>query len=104
MINQHNDFQNEQHWRLLVLILKNIAEDKGITQQQIAAETGLHQSSVSRFFQAKFKPGLDVFLTIAKAVKVNFFFEDQESITDLNIIFEKAMEQLGRRPDRLPKN
>lgn len=91
-------------WKLLVLILKNIAEDKGITQQQIADDTGLHQSSVARFFQAKFKPNLEVFLKIAKSVKVNFFFEDKESKTDLNVIFEKAMEQLGRRPDKFPKN
>lgn len=99
----HSSRENE-HWQLLVLILKNIAEEKGITQQQIADETGLHQSSVARFFQAKFKPGLDVFLEIAKAIKVNFFFEDKESKTDLSIMFERAMEQLGRRPDKLPKN
>ena len=99
----HSSRENGQ-WQLLVLILKNIAEEKGITQQQIADDTGLHQSSVARFFQAKFKPGLDVFLEIAKAVKVNFFFEDKESKTDLNAIFEKAMEQLGRRPDKFPKN
>lgn len=91
-------------WQLLVLILKNIAEDKGITQQKIADLTGMHQSSVARFFQAKFKPRLDVFLEIAKAVKVNFFFEDKESNTDLNLMFEKAMEQIGRRPDKFPKN
>lgn len=99
----HSSRENGQ-WQLLVLILKNIAEEKGITQQQIADETGLHQSSVARFFQAKFKPGLDVFLEIAKSVKVNFFFEDKESKIDLNVMFEKAMEQLGRRPDKLPKN
>lgn len=99
----HSSRENGQ-WQLLVLILKNIAEEKGITQQQIADETGLHQSSVARFFQAKFKPGLDVFLEIAKAVNVNFFFEDKESKTDLNLMFEKAMEQLGRRPDKFPKN
>lgn len=99
----HSSRENGQ-WQLLVLILKNIAEDKGITQQQIADETGLHQSSVARFFKAKFKPGLDVFLEIAKAIRVNFFFEDKEGKTDLNMVFESAMEQLGRRPDNLPKN
>lgn len=102
-MSNHSSGENGQ-WQLLVLVLKNIAQSKGITQQQIAEQTGLHQSSVARFFQAKFKPGLDVFLEIAKAVKVNFFFEDKESKTDLNVIFEKAMEQLGRRPDKFPKN
>lgn len=95
--------QNEQ-WMLLVLLLKEIAEEKGITQGQIAEQTGMIQSAVSRFFSLKFKPTLDTFLQVSKAIKVNFFFEDQESKTDLNKCFEKAMEQLGRRVDKLPKN
>ncbi|MGK3946031.1 helix-turn-helix transcriptional regulator, partial [Streptomyces caeruleatus] len=85
-----NQNQNEQ-WMLLVLLLKEIADKKGITQGQIAEQTGLIQSNVSRFFSLKYKPTLDTFLQVAKAVKVNFFFEDQEDITDLNQCFEKAM-------------
>ena len=99
----HSSRGNGQ-WQLLVLILKNIAEDKGITHQQIADETGLIKSNVTRFFSLKYKPNLDTFLQIAKSVKVNFFFEDKESKTDLNVMFEKAMEQIGRRPDKFPKN
>jgi transcriptional regulator with XRE-family HTH domain len=95
--------QNEQ-WKLLVLLLKEIADNKGITQLQIAQTTGLIQSNISRFFSLKYKPSLDMFLQVAKAVKVNFFFEDQESKTDLNQCMERAMEALGRRPDKLPKN
>lgn len=98
-----NKNKNEQ-WMLLVLLLKEIAEDKGITQNKIAEETGMIQSAVSRFFSLKFKPTLDTFLQVSKAIKVNFFFEDQDSKTDLNKCFEKAMEQLGRRVDKLPKN
>ena len=101
MDNKNN--QNEQ-WKLLVLILKEIAESKGITQNQIAEQTGLLQSNVSRFFSLKYKPILDTFLQIAKAIKVNFFFEDTESKTDLNIAFERAMTELGRRSQNLPKN
>lgn len=98
-----NQNQNEQ-WMLLVLLLKEIAAEKGITQEEIADETGLKQSNVSRFFSLKYRPGLDVFLQIAKSIKVNFFFDDQDSKTDLNLMFEKAMESLGRRADKLPKN
>ena len=98
-----NTNPNEQ-WILLVLLLKNIAEQKEISHQQIANKTGYKRSSITRFFGAKYKPGLDLFLEIAKAVKVNFFFEDQESKTDLNLCFEKAMADLGRRPNKLPKN
>lgn len=95
--------QNEQ-WMLLVLLLKEIADNKGITQKQIAEETGLIQSNVSRFFSLKYKPTLDTFLQVAKAIKVNFFFQDQEEKTDLNDLFERAMESLGRRSSKLPKN
>lgn len=98
-----NTNQNEQ-WMLLVLILKEIAEEKKITQEEIANDTGMMQSAVSRFFSLKFKPTLDTFLQIAKSIKVNFFFEDQEDKSDLNQCFERAMEQLGRRADKLPKN
>ena len=99
-----NPIQENEQWMLLVLLLKEIAEEKGITQNEIAEQTGMIQSAVSRFFSLKFKPTLDTFLQVSKAIKVNFFFEDQESKTDLNKCFENAMEQLGRRVDKLPKN
>ena len=95
--------QNEQ-WMLLILLLKEIAEQKKISINEIAERSKMEQSSVSRFFSLKFKPTLPTFLEIAKAIKVNFFFEDQESKTDLNQAMEKAMEALGRRIDKLPKN
>lgn len=99
-----NENTNEQQWKLLVLLLKEIAESKGISQIQIADSTGLIQSNVSRFFSLRYKPTLDTFLQVSKAIKVNFLFEDQESKIDLNVLFEKAREQLGRRADKLPKN
>jgi transcriptional regulator with XRE-family HTH domain len=95
--------QNEQ-WILLVYLLDDIRRQKKITHDEIAEKTGYHRSNVTRFFSAKYKPGLDVFLEIAKAIKVNFFFEDQEDTSDLNLAFENSMEKLGRRPDKLPKN
>ena len=98
-----NKNQNE-HWKVLVLLLKEIADSKGNTQLEISEQTGMLQSAISRFFSLKFKPTLDTFLQIAKALKVNFFFEDQENKTDLNLAFEKAMMELGRRPNNLPKN
>ena len=101
MNNQNN--QNKQ-WKLLVFLLKEIAEQKGITHQQIANKTGLLRSNVTRFFMAKYTPRLDVFLEIAKSCEANIYIEDKEGTSELNIAFEKAMEELGRRPDRLPKN
>ena len=101
MGNQNN--QNEQ-WKLLVVILKEIAEAKGVSQIEIAEKSELLQSNISRFFSLKYKPTLDTFLQVAKAVNVNFFFEDKDATTDLNLAFEKAMTELGRRAKNLPKN
>jgi DNA-binding phage protein len=101
MSQNHN--QNEQ-WMLLVLLLKEIAESKGLLQQHIAEKADMKESAVSRFFSLKFKPTLDTFLRVAKAVEVNFFFEDRESKTDLNQAMERAMEQLGRRAKKLNQN
>lgn len=98
-----NKNQNEQ-WMLLVLLLKEIANEKNINQEKIAEITGMEQSSVSRFFSLKFKPTLHTFLEVAKAINVNFFFEDQDSKTNLNMAMEKAMEALGRRVEKLSKN
>ena len=99
-----NEQANEQHWKLLVLMLKKIAEEKKITHQEIADKTGLHKSNVTRTFSLKYCPELKTFIAIARAIDVNFFIEDKEGKTDLTELFEAAMTELGRRPDNLPKN
>ncbi len=98
-----NNKENGQ-WQLLVLILKKIAESKGLSNREIANRTGLLESNISRFLSLRYRPRLDLFLEIAKAIGVNFFFEDKDGTTDLNLIFEKAMAELGRRPKNLPQN
>jgi len=95
---------HENSWKVLVLMLKNIAEDKGITQEEIAEKSGLLQSNVSRVFSLRYCPTLQTFLAIATAIGVNFFFEIKDSKTELNVMFERAMAELGRRPDKLPQN
>lgn len=94
----------EKQWKILVLLLQQIAEQKGLTQQEIAQKSEMHQSHVSRFFALKYSPDMRTFLKVAQAIEVNFFFEDRESKTDLNLAMEKAMEELGRRVEKLPKN
>ena len=98
-----NKNQNEQ-WMLLVLLLKQIAEQKELTQEIIAEKAQMHQSHISRFFALKYAPDIDTFLKVSKAIGVNFFFESTESKTNLNLAMEKAMEELGRRVNKLPKN
>jgi len=95
---------HEENWKALVLLVKKIAEQKGITHEVIAERSGLVRSNVTRMFQLKYCPSLQNFLSILNAVEVNIFFEDREGKTELNILFEKAMAELGRSPDKLPKN
>lgn len=100
-----NTNTNEQAWRLLVLLLKLTAQKKGITQEKIAERTGYFANNINRVFALKYKPRLDVFLNIANAIGVNFFFEDRDNTDiDYNRLMEEAMTELGRRPDKLPKN
>ncbi len=99
-----NENTNEQQWKLLVLILKKIAEDKEISHQQIADKTGLQRSNVSRMFALNYCPSMKNFLIVAKSIEINFFFEDKEEKTDLSLIFEKAMTELGRRSNPLKNN
>ena len=103
MMNQ-NDQSNEQQWMLLVLLLKKISEEKGISQNEIAKRTGYTQSNVSRMLNMNYCPTIRTFITVAKAIGVNFFIEDKEGKTDLNKMFEAAMTELGRRPNKLNPN
>lgn len=95
---------DDQQWKLFVSLLHQIAIDNGITNEQIAEETGLHSSNISRMWSLQYSPSIKQFLVVAKACRVNFFFESKEAKTDLNILMERAMADLGRRPDKLPKN
>lgn len=96
--------QNEKHWKDLVLFLKILAAEKGISQSEIAERTGMTQGNIARIFSLKYSPSLKNFIAIAQAVGVNFFFDDKDSDSDLSATFEKAMDLMGRRPDKLPKN
>ena len=95
---------DDQQWKLFVSLLHQIAIDSGITNEQIAAETGLHSSNISRMWSLQYSPSIKQFLQVAKACKVNFFFESKEAKTDLNILMERAMADIGRRPYKLNKN
>jgi transcriptional regulator with XRE-family HTH domain len=94
----------DEQWKLFILILQEIANEKKITQLEIARRTGLAHSNVNRLFTLKYTPSLAMFLKICRAVGVNIFIESKDSDTDFNQLFERAMTELGRRPDRLPKN
>lgn len=92
------EIKNYEHgWQLFVLLLKHTAIQKGITYQQISAETGFNQPNISRVFSLRYKPTLDTFIRIAKGIGINFYFEDQDARSNLNIAFGEAMNELGTR-------
>lgn len=95
---------DEQQWRLFVSLLHQIAIDSNISNEEIARRTGLHSSNISRMWSLSYSPSIKQFLQVAKACEVNFFFESKSAKTELNILMERAMADLGRRPDKLPKN
>jgi len=99
-----NPINENEQWKLLVFLLDEIRQQKGLSNLKVSELSGIAPAHTSRFFSCKFSPTLPTFLKIAKAIGVNFFFEDKESKVDFNIAMEKAMEQLGRRVDKLPKN
>ncbi len=83
--------------KAFVTMLRLIAERKGITNYQISKESGISQTNIALYFNLTTMPSLEKFLLIAKAVGVNFFFEDKDSKTDLSEIFNEAMDKLSKR-------
>lgn len=93
--------QNPNHWKILVQLLIEVAKDRGINQDQIAEMTGMKSSSISRIFSLKFCPKLETYLAIAASLNITVFFEDTTGgLTDLDILFERAMTELERREER----
>lgn len=99
-----NSINENEEWKFLVLLLDEIRVQKNISNLKVSELSGIAAAHISRFFSCKFSPTLPTFLKISKAIGVNFFFEDKESKTDLNLAMEKAMESLGRGADKLSKN
>jgi transcriptional regulator with XRE-family HTH domain len=57
-------------WKEIVKQLEAIANQKNITQEEIADRTGMIQSAISRVFAAKFIPKLSTVFLIAEALGV----------------------------------
>lgn len=63
--------QQSDDWKEIVTQLRDIAIEKGITQDMIAYKSGMLQSSVSRIFALQFIPKLSTIISIAKALEVD---------------------------------
>lgn len=98
------DTPQSEHWKVFALFFKNAMEAKGIKPSNLAAKIGASPSTITRFFDLEFCLRFDYILKIAHALELNIFFETRDESAKINKWFEDAMEELGRRPDKLPKN
>lgn len=73
--------KKREKWMTLVLMLREISEKKGITQQQLADRTGLKSSNISRVFSLNFCPTLRTFLLLADAMDVSLSLDGREITT-----------------------
>lgn len=99
-----NTFNKGEHWKAFALFFRNAMKAKGMNQSQLADKVGVHRSTLKRFFELEFPLKFDVVLAIVHALELNMFFESRDDSAEMNKWFEDAMEELGRRPDRLPRN
>lgn len=77
---------------------------KGLKASQLAKQVDLSPSTITRFFNLEFCLKFDAVLKIVHALDLNLFFETRDQSAEMSKWFEDAMDQLGRRPNKLPKN
>ena len=99
-----DQYNKSEGWKVFALYFKNAMKAKGMNQSQLAEKVGVHRSTLKRFFELDFCLKFDVILAIVQALDLNVFFESRDQSAEMNKWFEDAMEELGRRPDKLPKN
>jgi len=74
---------NEEKYKearvMLCRYLHNLAQEKGITQQEIAEKTGFTRNNVNRMLSGRYSPSLDNFIRLAEAIDSYFFIIDKEA-------------------------
>lgn len=59
--------------------LADLMKQKKITQEYVADITGFSQSSISRMLSGRHSIRLDHFIAIADAIKICFYFKDNDT-------------------------
>lgn len=82
----------ENHWKLLVLMLKEILAQKEISYEEVERLTGVKSTNVSRLLNENFKhaPNLRTLILIADAAGVKLTFVDDQKTVDLQEVFKTA--------------
>jgi DNA-binding phage protein len=63
--------EEEDRWKILILLLRQIAKEKGITHWDIAIKTGIERAYITHIFNLKNKPGIDTVFKIADAIDID---------------------------------
>lgn len=87
--------------KIFIRTLKELAQQRGLTNYAIAQLTGVTEPTISRYFNFKSVPPLDNFLAIAKAVGVVFYFEAKDDTIDLETAFKNASKQASESDNDL---
>lgn len=69
-------------------VIKNIMEEKGVSQKELAEKSGIAKSSVSRYLSGSREPRIDVLKNFAEAlsIDVNLLLEDEEILSPFDAI------------------
>lgn len=85
----------DRNTKLLILLLKELAEQKEVTAYKIGKDTGITEHTIRKYFNLEITPSLDKFLKIANSLGVNFFFDTKDESIDLAKAFKKASNQIN---------
>lgn len=69
MSNEKNT--NENHWKVLVLLLKDKAKKDNIKPYEISKQIGVSASTVTRIFNLEFCPKFQLIIDIAKTLSLD---------------------------------
>ena len=60
--------------------VRNIMQNNGMNQKQLAQQSGITESSISRYLREDKQPRMDILVNIARALHVDteYFFDDDE--------------------------
>lgn len=78
-----NEEKYKEARKMLCQRLKDLARDKGITQEQIAERTGFTQNNVSRMLSGRYPPTLDNYIKLCEAIDCYFFIIDKDAYDNL---------------------
>jgi DNA-binding phage protein len=87
---KNNPTPKDDQWKLIVLFLKNVAKEKGISNNDIVERTGLMKSNVSRLFSLKHCPELRVIMAVSHAIGITLRFDDIDATIDIEAVFQRS--------------